>query len=393
MKYAILVGDGMADYPIEQLGGKTPLEAAYTPNMDFIAKYGVGGLVHTIPEGKLPGSDIANIEILGYDTSLYFTGRAPLEAVNMGVHLDPTDVAFRCNLITTKDGHILDYSAGHISTEEATEIMALISEKLGSETVRFYPGIAYRHLTVIKDGPVRITTVPPHDIMGQEIEPNLPQGEGSAFIRKLMADSVAILKDADVNQRRIQQGKFPASQIWLWGSGRLVTFPSFKERFGLSGAVISAVNLINGIGICAGLEVITVPGITGYLDTNYLGKAEYGLRALTSRDLIFIHVEAPDEAGHNGDVAGKIKAIEDFDRWVVGTMLEGLKKWGDFRIMVLPDHRTPLAVRTHTSEPVPVALFPTDQPDDMAAFSEREAEKGSLQVECGHRLIESFIDP
>lgn len=391
MKYVILVGDGMGDYPVEALGGKTPLESADTPNMDRIAREGVGGLVRTVPAGRSPGSDVANLGILGYDAGRYLTGRAPLEAANMGVRLGPSDVAFRCNLITTEDGRIVDYSAGHISTPEAGQLIALVSEKLGTRGVRFHPGISYRHLAVIEDGPAGVVTVPPHDVLGQEIAPNLPQGEGSALVRGLMADSVAVLRDAEVNRQRVAQGKRPASQIWLWGSGKAVSLPSFRERFGLSGAVISAVDLVNGIGVCAGLEVIPVPGITGYLDTNYLGKAQYGLKALEAHDLVFIHVEAPDEASHNADLEGKIKAIEDFDRLVVGTMLQGLEHLGAYRIMVLPDHFTPLSVRTHTSEPVPVAMFPAGWPDGMGAFSEKEAAKGSLHVERGYRLIERFI--
>ena len=388
MKYAILIGDGMADYPVPELGGKTPLEAAHTPNMDRIARQGVGGLVRTIPQGKAPGSDVANLEILGYDSNRVLTGRAPLEAASMGIELAEHEVAFRCNLITVADGRILDYSAGHISTEEGRALIAQIQERLGSHRVRFYPGVAYRHLMVMRDGPEEIETVPPHDVMGQRLQEHLPQGDSSAFIRGLMADSVEILKEAQVNRQRIAEGKLPATQIWLWGSGKALRLPALRDRFGVEGGVISAVDLLKGIGISAGLRVIEVPGITGYLDTNYSAKAEYALSALEELDFVYVHVEAPDEASHNGSLEDKIRAIEDFDAKVVGPMLEGLQAFGAFRLMVLPDHRTPLSVRTHTPEPVPVAIYTSNgEPDHMQAFSEPEAERGSLQLESGDALI------
>ena len=392
MKYAILIGDGMADYPIDELGGKTPLEAAHTPNMDHIARHGVGGLVRTIPKGKAPGSDVANLEILGYDSMRVLTGRAPLEAASMGIELAEHEVAFRCNLITVAEDRILDYSAGHIATEEGTQLIAEIQERLGSHRVRFYPGVSYRHLMVMRDGPERIETVPPHDVMGQRPEDHLPQGDSAAFIRGLMADSVAILKEAEVNRKRIAEGKLPATQIWLWGSGKALRLPALRDRFGVTGGVISAVDLLKGIGISAGLRVIDVPGITGYLDTNYSGKAQYALSALKELDFVYVHVEAPDEASHNGSLKDKIRAIEDFDAKVVGPVLKGLRVFGDFRLMVLPDHRTPLSVRTHTPEPVPVAIYTSDgEPDGMQAFSEPEAEMGSLQLESGDTLIRLFF--
>ena len=393
MKTVILIGDGMADYAIDELSGKTPLEAARTPNMDFIARNGVGGWVRTIPEGKPPGSDIANLEILGYDSNRYFTGRAPLEAASMGITLADDEVAFRCNLITVANGRILDYSAGHISTEEGRELIGLIQERLGSDRVRFYPGVSYRHLMVMRDGPEHIRTVPPHDVMGECAEDHLPQGEEALFVQGLMADSVGILKEAEVNRRRIAGRARQATQIWLWGSGKSPRFPALRDRFGVEGGVISAVDLVKGIGISAGLRVIQVPGITGYLDTNYSGKAEYAVAALRELDFVYVHVEAPDEAGHNGDLEGKIQAIADFDRWVVGPVLEGLRAFGEFRLMVLPDHRTPLSVRTHTPDPVPVAMYASDgDMDGMRAFSEREAERGSLRINAGFTLMRRFFD-
>lgn len=391
-KYAVLIGDGIADYEIEELGGRTPLEVARTPNMDAIARQGIGGLVQTIPEGRHPGSDVANLEILGYDARVHYTGRAPLEAASMGVPLEDDEVAFRCNLITTDGERIVDYSAGHISTEEGAALIRWIQRALGNEQIRFYPGVSYRHLMVMKGGPEEIRTTPPHDIMGERMVDQLPVGEQAQVVRDLMGRSAEVLVEAEVNQRRIAEGKRPATQIWLWGSGKALRLPSLRQRWGMEGGVISAVDLVKGIGICAGLRVIEVPGITGYLDTNYAGKAAYAVEALKELDFVYVHVEAPDEASHNGDVEAKIQAIEDFDALVVGPVLEGLRSFGDFRLMVLPDHRTPLSVRTHTREPVPVAIFGTHGGMGlMSGFSEREAKKGMLQIQVGHRLIEHLF--
>ncbi|MFH1006674.1 MAG: cofactor-independent phosphoglycerate mutase [Candidatus Latescibacterota bacterium] len=392
MKYAILLGDGMADYPIDALDGKTPLEAAHTPHMDEIARKGVGGLVRTIPQGKSPGSDVANLEILGYDSHRYLTGRAALEAASMGIAMTEDEVAFRCNLITVEEGRILDHSAGHISTDEGRALMEQIQKHLGSDRVRFHPGVSYRHLMVMRNGPDRMDAVPPHDVLGERAADHLPQGPSSEEVRGLMANSVAILKDTEVNRNRIARGELPATQIWLWGSGKALQIPALRDRFGLSGGVISAVDLLKGIGIAAGLRVIEVPGITGYLDTNYAGKAQYALSALEELDFVYVHVEAPDEASHNGSLTDKIRAIEDFDEKVVGPVLQGMRAFGAFRLMVLPDHRTPVSLRTHTPEPVPVAIYTSDgKPDDMQAFSEPEAEKGSLRIETGNALLTFFF--
>jgi len=392
MKYVVLIGDGMADYPVDELDGRTPLEAARTPNMDLVAREGWGGRVRTIPESKPPGSDVANLEIMGYDSTRYFTGRGPMEAASQGVELADDEVVFRCNLITRQGEELLDYSAGHISTEEARELIALVSERLGSARVRFHPGVSYRHLAVLADGPERIDTVPPHDIMGQRVEDHLPSGEQEVFIRELMFASEPILAEAEVNRRRIAAGDRPANMIWLWGSGKALRVPSLKNRFGLTGGVISAVDLVNGIGISAGLERIVVPGITGYLDTNYRGKAEYALDALGSMDFVYVHVEAPDEASHNADLGGKIQAIEDFDNEVVGTVLEGLRGFDEFAIMVLPDHYTPLSVRTHTGESVPFAIWGAPSVRDaMTSYSEREAARVGLMIDPGYTLMEKFL--
>ncbi len=387
MKVAILVGDGMADYPLPELEGRTPLEVALTPNMDAIARGGTGGLVRTIPDGMPPGSDVANLSIFGYDPLRYYTGRAPLEAASVGVALGDGEVAFRCNLVTIEDGVMVDYSAGHISTEEAKELILLLDERLGSEEVRFHPGVSYRHLLVIRGEFCGLRTTPPHDITGRPVAPYLPEGEGSEVLRELMGDSEALLRDAEVNRRRRAMGKPPATGIWPWGQGKTPRLPGLRERFGVEGGVISAVDLVRGIGVLAGLRVVDVPGATGYLDTNYEGKASYALEVLREQDFVYLHVEAPDEAGHAGGIEDKIRAIEDFDEKVVGPVWEGIGRMGG-RILVLPDHRTPIPVRTHTPEPVPFAIWPGNVP--LPEFSESAGE-GGLRVEKGHELMEMLI--
>jgi 2,3-bisphosphoglycerate-independent phosphoglycerate mutase len=400
MKYLVLIGDGMADRPVQELGGKTPLMAARTPNMDALAKGGEIGLVHTIPKGLPKGSEIANLSIFGYDPRQYYTGRGPLEAASMGVELGPEDVAFRVNLVTLEavGGSVImeDYSAGHISTEEGGAIIQDLGKELGNAVFRFYPGVSYRHLLVWR-GQVekieKIKTIPPHDITEQEIGEYLPKGEGAQELIKLMTDTQILLKNHPINQTRLQAGKRAANATWPWGQGKVPQMPSFSERFGLKGGVISAVDLIKGIGISAGLRVIAVPGATGYLDTNYQGKAEYGLQALEHDDFVYIHVEAPDEASHNGDLEAKIAAIEAFDEKVVGTIVKGMANRGDHRIMVLPDHPTPLEIRTHADDPVPFLIYDSTQkrPSGAGGFDEDEALGGGIVIEKGHTLMERFV--
>ena len=400
MKYIILLGDGMADYPLPELHNQTPLQAAQTRWMDTIARRGTLGMVQTIPAGLVPGSDIANLNILGYDPNRYLTGRAVYEAASSGVKLDSYDVAFRCNLVTLKETDestiMEDYSAGHITTPEARAIISELDQKLGSDTMRFYPGISYRHLMVWKSGSVDIATTPPHDISGKNISSYLPQGNESEKIRQLMTDARSILAESPTNKKRIAAEKRPANAIWLWGQGSPINLPSFREKYGLTGSVISAVDLIKGIGISSGLSSVSVPGATGYLDTNYLGKAEYALKELSSKDFVFLHVEAPDEASHSGDLKNKIQAIEDFDSKVVKTVLEGLEQFGEYKVMVLPDHRTPIAKKTHTSEPVPFAFFNSHntikEKQSTASFNEVAAEKTGIFVQEGYRLIDLFIN-
>ncbi|MGQ9628724.1 MAG: cofactor-independent phosphoglycerate mutase [bacterium] len=382
MKYAVLIGDGMADYPIPELGGRTPLEVARTPNMDFLARRGTLGRTSTLPTDMPAGSDVAQLSIMGYDPrKCYPGGRGPLEAASMRIDLSEGEFAYRCNLVTVRDGMIVDYCAGHISTEEARTLISLLDGALGGPDVRFYPGVSYRHLAVISGVGEGIEATPPHDIMGEPFLRHLPRGSGSELLIDLIRRSWDVLKDCPVNRDRESQGKPPANMIWLWGQGAKPKLPTFRERFSLKGAVISAVDLIRGIGVLAGLDVIEVPGATGYLDTNYRGKAEYALRALETRDLVYIHVEAPDEAGHNGNLGEKIEAIERFDSDVVGTILAGLPELGEHKILVMPDHYTPISRRTHTREAVPFAIYDSrnDSENPSRSFEEKSSE-GTLSV-------------
>ena len=397
MKYIILLGDGMADYPIEKLGGKTPLEFAKTPNMDSIARGGTIGTIDTIPSGFTPGSDVANLSVLGYDPEKYYTGRGPLEAANMGVKLSPYDVAFRCNLVTIGSGKEIimeDFTAGHITSEEAREIIYDINSELGSAVFKFCAGVSYRHLFVWKGGPASADTTPPHDIIGRTIKNYLPKGEGAKEISRLMQLSQEILKDHPVNRMRQTEGKKPANAIWLWGQGRAPKMSPLTKKYNLKGGIISAVDLLNGIGIYAGLDVIRVEGATGYVDTNYIGKAQKALETLKEVDFIFVHVEAPDEMGHEGNIEGKIKAIEDFDEKVVGIILNEIPTLGAFRIMVLSDHPTPVSLMTHTSDPSPFAVLSSidgENLENCKFYGETSAKNSGIPVSPGHLLIDYFI--
>ena len=394
MKYVILVGDGMGDYPVPELGGKTPLEAAATPHLDELARRGELGLARTIPPGKEPGSDIANLAIMGYDPARYHTGRAPLEAAALGVDLGPEEVAFRCNLVTLRhEGAQLfmeDYAAGHITSEEAKEIIAALEAALGRDGRRFFPGVSYRHLLVWREGDAAWRTYPPHDWTGQEVS-HLMSGDAQP-LWDLIRASWPVLEDQPVNRSRRAPDKKPANSIWLWGQGRSPQMPTLQERFGLSGAVISAVDLIRGIGKYAGLSSILVPGATGFLDTNYAGKVAAALKALQDNDLVLVHVEAPDEAGHSGELPLKLRAIEDFDAKVVGPMIAGLERLGDFRLLALCDHLTPLALRTHTSEPVPYILFDSRTPKDLPRpYTEAAAQATGLLLDQGADLLPRLL--
>ena len=366
-KYLVILGDGMADEPLAELGGKTPLEYAHTPHMDRIAGEGCMGMVQTVPDGFEAGSDIANLGLLGYDPRTSYTGRGPLEAASMQIELGPSDIAYRCNLITVRDGVMADFSAGHISSAEGRDLLSSLRNVIPSAS--FYPGISYRNLLVLHGGSGSVT-VPPHDIVGREIVSFLPRGGDSAALISCMEKSREVFSYNPVNLARIAAGKPPATQVWPWSGGKIPVLPPFREKFGKSGGVISAVDLLQGIARCAKMEVIAVPGATGYLDTDYQAKARYALSALGHLDFLYLHVEAPDEAGHLGDTREKVLAIERVDA-MIGTIMQ------DFSgiIAVLPDHPTPIRLKTHTADPVPFAVYGKGR-DESRAFSEREGARG-----------------
>jgi 2,3-bisphosphoglycerate-independent phosphoglycerate mutase len=399
LKIAILVGDGMSDYPIEELSGKTPLEVAKIPNMNEIAKAGMIGLVKTVPRGMKPASDIANLSILGYDPKVYYTGRGPLEAANIGVEIAEDEVAFRCNLVTANNDIMSDYSSGHISDKESKILMEFLDKKLGSDKVKFYHGKSYRNLVVIKVRSredlgelMKTNCTPPHDITGKSINKHLPKGKAAGLLIKLMEDSKQLLEKHEINKVRVDLKENPANMIWLWGQGTNPNMPSFKGMFGMDGSVISAVDLVNGIGRLVGLELINVPGATGYYDTNYQGKGKYAVNSLKSKDFIFIHVEAPDEAGHNGDMRAKITAIENFDKYVVGAVWDHLKDTKDFRIMVLSDHATPVVVKTHVSDPAPFVMAGIGVTHNgFATFNETNAKLAGTIFKSGAALMDTLI--
>ena len=393
MKYILIVPDGMADDPIPALDGRTPLMAARTPHLDAITRAGVVGRVQTIPAGMSPGSDVAALSIMGYDPARYYTGRAPLEAAAQGIDLGARDVAWRCNLITSDGERLIDYSAGEITSEEGAALIAVINDKLGSTKRRFYPGVSYRNLLVWQDGSVDVGATPPHDIMGQPITPNLPRGDNEDVLRQLMWDSYAILSKQELNRRRIDAGKNPANMIWLWGQGYAPRLPVFSVTHGISGTVISAVDLLRGIARLAGLRAPAVPGVTGRLDTNWAGKAAAARAALTETDFLFVHVEAPDECGHQGDLEGKIRAIEFTDQEIIGPVWEAAQQFDSARILILPDHYTPLALRTHVGKPVPFTLAGTGiRPDSADRLEERTGEESPLFIVEGWTLLQRLLE-
>jgi 2,3-bisphosphoglycerate-independent phosphoglycerate mutase len=392
MKYIILVPDGMADLPLPELDGKTPLEASKIPNMTYFAQHGRVGLVQTIPDQCKPGSDVANLSLLGYDPTKFYTGRAPLEAANMGIKLKEGEVAFRCNLITEFDGKMADYSAGHISNEEAEVLIELLNEKIGSDTVRFYPGVGYRHLLVIKarrgieDLSAKCT--PPHDILGKQVQAYFPTGTGADILREIMLKAKTVMQNHEVNIIRLDLKENPANMIWLWGQGVTPDLESFQEKNGVRGSIISAVDLIKGIGRVIGLEVIDVPGATGYFDTDYEAKGRYAIAALKDRDFVFVHVEAPDEAGHEGNIKAKIQAIENFDFHIAGAVRKYCEKNPETRVMVVPDHATPISMRTHTKDPVPFILYGKNViADEILTYSESVAHLSSFKIDAGYTLV------
>ena len=399
MKYILIIPDGMADKPLKQLGGKTPLEAARTPHLDFFASRGLVGLSQNIPKGFVPGTDIGCMSVFGYDPAKYFTGRGPLEAAELGVELKKGEVAFRCNLVTTEGNVLKDFSADHISTAEAKILIEAFDEKVRKEYgCQFYPGegTGYRNLMVCKNGNSGIekaVCAPPHDIMGKPFEKFFPKGNGAELLVKLMTLSREFFKDHPVNRKRVKNGKGPASMIWLWGQGRSPEFPSYYKKFGFRGGVITAVDLLKGIAIYAGLDVIRVPGVTGFFDTNYTGKAEYAVNCLRSRDFVAIHIESTDEAGHMGDAKLKIKAIEDIDRLVLGTLRKALKEFDEYKILVLPDHYTCVETKTHSSDPVPFLIYSSrHELKGPKKYCEKSAKASKTRIAEGHRLMDFFVN-
>jgi 2,3-bisphosphoglycerate-independent phosphoglycerate mutase len=396
MKVIILLGDGMSDELYTELGNKSPLQSAHTPNMDFMARHGLVGLANTVPEGLPPGSDVANLSVFGYNPRNCYTGRSPLEAVSMGVTLGPDDVAFRMNLVTLHPHgssiYMKDFSAGHISTAEARELVDSLQKELGNAEIEFYAGVGYRHLMVWRGGKDSMKGTPPHDITGKSILDFLPKGDGADTLNNIMNHAQMVLHNHPVNVRRKEEGLLPANSIWLWGHGKTPKIAPFREKFGMSGAVISAVDLIKGIGLCAGLDVINVEGATGYIDTNYLGKAQAAMKALEDHDFVYVHVEAPDEASHAGRMDHKLQAIEDFDRQVVGTVLEGVKKFGDYAILCTPDHPTPVKLMTHTSDPVPFIIYRgrEGKGNGASSYDETQAASTGLVLE-GHSLMKELL--
>ena len=398
MKYVVILGDGMADYPVPQLDNKTPLQYAKKPNIDELAKKSVIGLVKTVPDGIPPGSDAANLSVMGYNPKKYYTGRSPLEAVSMGIELSDTDVALRCNLVTLSEHEdyanktMIDYSSDEISTEEARVLIEAVNQALKTETITFYPGISYRHCMVWDNGKTGLGCTPPHDILEKKITDFLPK-ESSGLLLDLMIKSYDILSQHPVNIARQQKGLRPANSIWLWGEGKKPMLSSFKEKYSISGSVISAVDLLKGIGICAGLTSIDVEGATGNIHTNFSGKAAAALEALKTDDFVYVHIEAPDECGHRYEVENKPRSIELIDEKVVGPILEGIKAFGDYRILVLPDHPTPLSLRTHTSEPVPFILYDStdEKVSGVTGYDEEQAKTSGVFIEDGYTLMDLFI--
>lgn len=393
MKYCIIIPDGLADYPVEKLNGRTPVEIARTPNLDFLAQNGQLGTVRTIPGGFPAGSDVANLTIVGYSPKEYYTGRAPLEAASIGINLDDGDWAFRCNFITANEDTLEDFCAGHIKTDQADVLINLLNEKLGNDVVQFFTGKSYRHIMVYKGAQkMDARCFPPHDIMGQSIQKHFPKGNGSEILVDLMQQSRTFLAGHDVNKVRLDLEENPANMIWLWGQGLRPNMPTFYERFHLSGAVITAVDLIKGIGCYLGWDIIDVPGATGYFDTDYANKGSYAVKALENYDVVLVHVESPDEASHEGNVHEKVTAIEQIDKNIIGAVLAAKDKFCNLRILVLPDHYTPIVKRTHTPEPVPFAVYGTGIEKGIGLpYSEANANASGLHVKEGHRLIERLV--
>lgn len=400
MKYIVVLYDGMADYPVPALGGKTPMMVAKKPNLDYLAQRAEVGLVRTVAEGLKPGSDVANMSVMGFDPMKYYTGRSPLEAASIGIDMKPTDVSLRCNLVTLsqddkpyEEKTIEDYCADDISTEEAAELIKTIEEKLGTDEFKFYSGVSYRHCLIWKNGTTELGNMtPPHDITGKVITDYLSTAENAKPLIEMMKKSYDILKDHPVNLARIERGKRPANSIWLWGEGTRPSISTFEEIYHIKGGVVSAVDLIKGIGRCAEMEVAEVEGATGYIDTNFEGKANAALDLLERNDLVYIHFEATDECGHRNEPENKVRAIELIDERVLPVLFEGLKKYDDYKIMVLPDHPTPIVTRTHASDPVPYLIYHKNKEvDGVNTINEETAKATGNFIDFGPSIMPHFL--
>lgn len=401
MKYIVILGDGMADYPVDYFDGKTILEVANKPTIDYMAEHGEMGMCKTVQEGMKPGSDVANLSVMGYDTAKCYTGRSPLEAASIGVDMKDDDVTFRTNLVTLSDEEnyedktMLDYSAGEITTEESTQLIEAVAKELDTESIKFYPGISYRHLCVWNGGSTNVELTPPHDISDRCVGEYLPKGEGADKLYEMMKASEKILRNHPVNIKRVEKGLNPATSIWVWGEGTKPSVDNFYEKYGVRGAVISAVDLIKGIAKCAGMESIDVEGATGNCETNWQGKADAALDALLrGNDFVYVHMEAPDEMGHQGKPEKKKEAVETIDRVVVKFLKEELEKRGiDYRMLIMPDHPTPISLKTHVSDPVPYIIY--DSTDNSSGsglkYTEKNGESTGIYIEKGYTLMDKFL--
>lgn len=400
MKYIILLCDGMSDLPMEELGGKTPMQVAKKPFMEKLVKNSVVGLVKTVANGRKPGSDVANLSVLGYDPDIYYTGRSPLEAGSIGIDMKATDISFRCNLVTVSDEEnyedktLVDYCSDDISTEEAKILIEFLAKNFDDDEFKLHSGVSYRHCLIWNGGTLDVGELtPPHDITGQKVSGHLPLHKNAAKLFDITKRSYDLLKNHPINIERIKRGLRPANSIWLWGEGKRANLTPFKEKFGLSASMISAVDLLKGIGKFSEMNVVSVEGATGYIDTNFEGKCDSALKELTNgQDFVYIHVEAPDECGHRHEIANKVKSIELIDKLILGRILEGLKEIGDYKLMILPDHPTPLALKTHTNDPVPFLIFDSSKPHQgVKHFSEEMAEQTGLFIEKGYELMNYFL--
>lgn len=400
MKYVVILADGAADTPVAELGGKTPLEAANKPNIDELAKHGEVGMIRTVPDNLPPGSDVANLAVFGYDPQKYYTGRSPLEAVSMEVPLELTDTTFRTNVVTLSDEPnyadktMVDYSSDEITTEEARELIKYVNENLGTDEYEFFGGFSYRHLLVWHNKENNFKLTPPHDISDRVVGEYLPEDD---TLRNLMIKSYDLLKDHPINKSRIERGLNPANSIWIWGNGTKPNLDTYADRFGIKGSVVSAVDLIKGIGHCAGLNVIDVEGATGNVHTNFDGKAQAAIKALKDGDdFVYVHLEAPDEAGHRHEIENKVKAIELIDSKIAAPIIEYLKSSGeDYNILVMPDHPTPLAIKTHTSNPIPYILYSSknaERDSGLTSYTEAEAKKTGNFIENGYTIINKLLE-